>query len=99
MRELLVDSGLVPLEAVKDLFFSPILPDSKVGLYLLIIKIMYKIEITYEEYNIGVKMTKDDEILDWNKLSKEEQWNIMDIFGSAYSFFLNHLKDVDSHLS
>ena len=49
---------------------------------------MYKIIITNDGELIGTQMLKDDVVLDWNVLSREEQIEILNTISQSYNLFL-----------
>ena len=60
---------------------------------------MYKISITYCDVLIGTEITKDGQLLDWSRMNKEEQQDVLDIFGSSYEFFSRTLRNANTRLS
>ena len=54
---------------------------------------MYKIIIDNDGEFIGTQMLKDDVILDWNVLSREEQIKILNTIAQSYNLFFKCFKE------
>jgi len=54
---------------------------------------MYKIIIDNDGEFIGTQMLKDDIVLDWNVLSREEQIKILNTIAQSYNLFLRCFKE------
>lgn len=54
---------------------------------------MYKIIIDNDGELIGTQMLKDDVVLDWNVISREEQIKILNTIAKSYNLFLKFFKE------
>lgn len=52
-----------------------------------------KLIILDENPNLGFEFqSADGHILDWNKMSRAEQINVLNLFAKGYHFFKGHIK-------